>query len=325
MKLFLVVQMKHFLSCDWGTSSFRLKLVETGSLRTLADVQNTQGIASVNQSWQTAKNEQSRFLFYASVIASAITILENKLNHSLSGVPVILSGMVSSTLGMIQLPYKQLPFKTDGSDLKVERVEATKDFGHDVFVISGVCSDTDVMRGEETQIVGAVNPPSNNDEGLFILPGTHSKHIRVKNNVADAFRTYMTGELFAILSTNSTLTQGLVGGPENDNGDKASFIQGVKDSVNSNLLNGLFRVRTRFILDQLPASHNRNYLSGLLIGTEVKDLKGQRTSITVVSSNMGSIYKTAMQTLDINLPLTINSDPDVTVRGQSIIFANHRG
>ena len=316
--------MKHFLSCDWGTSSFRLKLVETGSLRTVADVQNTQGIASINQSWQTAKNEQNRFLFYASVIASAITILENKLNHSLSGVPVILSGMVSSTLGMIQLPYKQLPFKTDGSDLKVERVEATKDFGHDVFVISGVCSDSDVMRGEETQIVGAVDP-SNKDEGLFILPGTHSKHIHVKNNVADTFRTYMTGELFAILSTNTTLTQGLVGGPENDNGDKESFIQGVKDSVNSNLLNGLFRVRTRFILDQLPASHNRNYLSGLLIGTEVKDLKGQRTSITVVSSNMGSIYKTAMQTLDINVPLTINSDPDVTVRGQSIIFANHRG
>ena len=114
--------MKHFLSCDWGPSSFRLKLVETGTLKTLADVQNTQGIASVNQSWQTAKNEQYRFPFYASVIASAIAILENKLNNPLSGVPVILSGMASSTLGMIQLPYKQLPFKTDGSDLKVERV-----------------------------------------------------------------------------------------------------------------------------------------------------------------------------------------------------------
>jgi 2-dehydro-3-deoxygalactonokinase len=314
--------MKHFLSCDWGTSSFRLKLVETGTLKTLADVQNTQGIASVNQSWQTAKNEQNRFLFYASVIASAITILENKLNHSLSGVPVILSGMASSTLGMIQLPYKQLPFKTDGSDLKVERVEASKDFGHDVFVISGVCSDTDVMRGEETQIVGAVDP-SNKDEGVFILPGTHSKHIHVKNNVAYTFRTYMTGELFAILSINSTLTQGLVGGESEDN-DKASFIQGVKDSINSNLLNSLFRVRTRFVLDELPASHNRSYLSGLLIGTEVKDLKAQQTNITVVSSNIGNVYRAAMQTLDISVPLTIISDPDVTVRGQSIIFANHK-
>jgi 2-dehydro-3-deoxygalactonokinase len=315
--------MKHFLSCDWGTSSFRLKLVETGTLKTLADVQNTQGIASVNQSWQTAKNEQNRFLFYTSVIASAIAILENKLNNSLSGVPVILSGMASSTLGMIQLPYKQLPFKTDGSDLKVERVEASKDFGHDVFVISGVCSDTDVMRGEETQIVGAVDP-SNKDEAVFILPGTHSKHIHVKNNVAYTFRTYMTGELFAILSINSTLTQGLVGGESEDN-DKASFIQGVKDSINSNLLNSLFRVRTRFVLDELPASHNRSYLSGLLIGTELNDLKGLQTNITVVSSNIGNVYKTAMQTLDINVPLTIISDPDVTVRGQSIIFANHKG
>jgi 2-dehydro-3-deoxygalactonokinase len=313
--------MKHFLSCDWGTSSFRLKLVETGTLKTLAEVQNNQGVASTNLQWQEAAKGQSRFLFYTSVIASAVTMLEKKQNDSWSGVPVILSGMASSTLGMIQLPYKQLPFKTDGSDLKVERVEATKDFVHDVFIISGVCSDTDVMRGEETQIVGAVDP-STKDEGVFILPGTHSKHIHVKNNVAYTFRTYMTGELFAILSINSTLTQGLVGG-ESDENDKASFIQGVKDSINSNLLNSLFRVRTRFVLDELPASHNRSYLSGLLIGTELNDLKGLQTNITVVSSNIGNVYKTAMQTLDINVPLTIISDPDVTVRGQSIIFANH--
>ena len=320
--------MKHFLSCDWGTSSFRLKLVETRTLKTLAEVQNNQGVASTNLQWQEGApiniGGQSRFLFYTSVIASAVTMLEKKQNDSLSGVPVILSGMASSTLGMIQLPYKQLPFKTDGSDLKVERVEASKDFGHDVFVISGVCSDTDVMRGEETQIVGAVDP-KNKDEGVFILPGTHSKHIHVKNNVADTFRTYMTGELFAILSTNSTLTQSLVGDGGIDNGDKESFIQGVKDSVKSNLLNGLFRVRTRFVLDQLPASHNRNYLSGLLIGTEVNDLKGLQTNITVVSSNIGNVYKTAMQTLDINVPLSIIYDPDVTVRGQSIIIGNHRG
>jgi 2-dehydro-3-deoxygalactonokinase len=313
--------MKHFLSCDWGTSSFRLKLVETGTLKTLAEVQNNQGVASTNLQWQEAAKGQSRFLFYTSVIASAVTMLEKKQNDSWSGVPVILSGMASSTLGMIQLPYKQLPFKTDGSDLKVERVEATKDFVHDVFIISGVCSDTDVMRGEETQIVGAVDP-STKDEGVFILPGTHSKHIHVKNNVAYTFRTYMTGELFAILSINSTLTQGLAGGESDDN-DKASFIQGVKDSINSNLLNSLFRVRTRFVLDELPASHNRSYLSGLLIGTELNDLKGLQTNITVVSSNIGNVYKTAMQTLDINVPLTIISDPDVTVRGQSIIFANH--
>ena len=319
--------MKQFLSCDWGTSSFRLKLVETATLKTLAEVQNNQGIASTNLQWQESApiliEGQSRFHFYTSVIASAIALIEKKLDNSLSEVPVILSGMASSTLGMIQLPYKQLPFKTDGSDLKVERVEASKDFGHDVFVISGVCSDTDVMRGEETQIVGAVDH-SNKDEGVYILPGTHSKHIHVKNNVAGTFQTYMTGELFAILLHSSTLTQGLVGG-EIDDGDKESFIQGVKDSTKSNLLNGLFRVRTRFILDQLPASHNRNYLSGLLIGTEVKDLKGQRTNITIVSSNIGNIYKTAMQTLDINVPLTINSDPDVTVRGQAIIFSRHKG
>jgi 2-dehydro-3-deoxygalactonokinase len=316
--------MEHFLSCDWGTSSFRLKLIEADTLQTVGEVQNNCGIAATPLDWQKGTGAEDRFIFFASVIASAIGEVERKTNRKLSGVPVILSGMASSSLGMIQMPYKQLPFKTDGSDLKVERVEASKKFDHDVFIISGVCSETDVMRGEETQIVGIVDPLMQ-AEGWYILPGTHSKHIHVRNNVAFAFQTYMTGELFALLSNSSTLTQAVAGGGESDD-DKASFVQGVKDSIDFNLLSRLFRVRTRFLLDELPAPHNRNYLSGLLIGTEVKDLKGKKPgAITVVSSNIGEHYKTAIQTLNIDVPLSIRSDHDVTVRGQYRIFANHRG
>jgi len=305
--------MKYFLSCDWGTSSFRLKLVDTGSLKTLAEVQNNQGIASTNLQWQEAKG-QSRFLFYTSVIASAVTMLEKKQNNSLSGVPVILSGMASSTLGMIQLPYKQLPFRVDGSDLKVERVEASKDFGHDVFVISGVCSGVDVMRGEETQLVGSVDDDSTADT-LYIFPGTHSKHISVKDGIAHDFRTFMTGEIFALLAKNSTLTQSL--GDPADGINIEGFVAGVKDSMNSNILHQLFHVRSRFLLDNREPEDNRGYLSGVLIGSEVQDLaRSKMERIVIVSSGMGDHYNMAMQALKIGIPVSIISDRDVAVQGQ---------
>jgi 2-dehydro-3-deoxygalactonokinase len=312
--------MKHFLSCDWGTSSFRLKLVETSTLKTLAEVQNDQGIASTNLQWQRATNKESRFLFYRAVIASAVAEIEKQQKNSLSGVPVILSGMASSTLGMIQLPYKKLPFKTDGSDLNVERVEASKDFGHDVFVISGVCSDVDVMRGEETQLVGCVENASNTDT-LYILPGTHSKHIEVKDGIAFDFRTYMTGEIFSLLSKNSTLTQSL--GDIAEGISIEGFIAGVKDSAKSNLLHQLFHVRSRFLLDNKELEDNRGYLSGLLIGNEVLELSRRKVEkIVIVSSGMGDHYKMAIDVLNIEIPASIISDHDVAVRGQARIVSH---
>lgn len=317
--------MKHFLSCDWGTSSFRLKLVETATLKTLTEVRNNQGIASTNQQWQQQAPLQmggeGRFQFYRAVIASAVTELERKQDNSLSGVPVILSGMASSTLGMIQLPYKPLPFRTDGSDLNVERVEASKDFVHDVFVISGVCSDVDVMRGEETQLVGSVEDDSNPDT-LYILPGTHSKHIEVRDGIAHDFRTYMTGEIFSLLSKNSTLTQSL--GDIADGINIEGFIAGVKDSVNSNLLHQLFHVRSRFLLDNKGPEDNRGYLSGLLIGNEVLELSRRNVEkVVIVSSGMGDHYKMAMEALGISNPVSVISDSDVAVRGQLKIVSNN--
>ena len=315
--------MKQFLSCDWGTSSFRLKLVDAGTLRTVADVQNDSGIISTNENWRKIDKDQSRFLFYASVISSAISTLEKKVGHSLSGVPVILSGMASSSLGMVQLPYKQLPFRTDGSDLNVERIKTSKEFGHDVFIISGVCSTTDVMRGEETQLVGSVEGNSDAD-AIYILPGTHSKHIVVNGGVARDFKTYMTGEIFSLLSKNSTLSEAVTetSGDSKDTNVEA-FAEGVRNSQNSNILNSLFRTRARFLLDKLKPESNRSYLSGLLIGSEVRDLlKGKTEKIVVVSSGMGDHYKVAMQTLNVEASISVVSDLDVAIKGQLRIVSH---
>ncbi len=315
---------KQFLSCDWGTSSFRLKLVETNTLVVLSEVQNNNGIASTFSSWKQGGTEQSRFLFFAAVIKSSILLLESKLNKSLSGIPLVVSGMASSSLGMINLPYKQLPFKTDGSDVKLHCVKASRDFEHDVIVISGVCSETDVMRGEETQLVGAVHNELE-EEHIYIFPGTHSKHITVKENSVCDFKTYMTGELFALLSKNGTLAEAI--DSSNDVWDGRSiqsFKQGVEDSVKSNLLNSLFMVRTRFLLQNNLKELNYCYLSGLLIGHEVKDLSNRDLNgITLVSSTINNHYQMAMETLNIETPIRLIEDADVTVKGQFAILSRN--
>jgi 2-dehydro-3-deoxygalactonokinase len=316
--------MKQFLSCDWGTSSFRLKLVETKPFRILAETHNSNGISSTHSAWQQNGTDQNRFLFYATVIKASVSVLEEKVKFPLTGVPIVVSGMASSSLGMVTIPYKRLPFKTDGSDLELLWIKLSAGMAHDVIILSGACSEDDVMRGEETQLVGSVDPDPAHEQ-VYIFPGTHSKHITVRKGIVTGFRTYMTGEIFALLSTHGTLAEA-VQGVHNilDENTVQHFRRGVEDSTKSNLLHSLFTVRTRFLLQQHPGSLNHSYLSGLLIGSEVKDLINLNVQgITLVSSSMSKHYEIALRTLQVSVPLHIMPDEDVTVRGQLAIVSRH--
>ncbi len=314
---------RQFLSCDWGTSSFRLKLIETSSLRALAEIQNNHGISATYSSWKENGTDQNRFLFFASVIKSSIYLLEEQVNSPLSGIPIVLSGMASSSLGMVNLPYKQIPFKADGSDLDVQWVKSSPEFSHDVILISGACSETDVMRGEETQLVGSVHPDSAYEQ-VYIFPGTHSKHITVKSNNVSGFKTYMTGEIFALLSNSSTLAEAVSKTKRLNDDGVESFRQGVEESLKSNLLHSLFTVRTMFLLQKYPVEVNYNYLSGLLIGTELRDLIHQDfKSITLVSDTISDYYEMALRILKVPGAIRILKDEDVTVRGQFSIVSRH--
>jgi len=316
---------KQFLSCDWGTSSFRIKLIDTDTLTIRSEVHSNQGISATLLEWKKHESVHDRFSFFLEVIKSSILILEGKVNKSLSGLPVLLSGMASSSLGMITLPYKKLPFKTDGSDLTLHWVKATKGFQHDVIIISGVCSEADVMRGEETQLVGAIQKDIH-DEHMYIFPGTHSKHITVKGNRVSSFKTYMTGELFALLSKNGTLAEAV--GVVSDHLDEntiQSFRQGVEDTLKSNLLYSLFQVRAQYLLHNNSKDVNSSYLSGLLIGHEVKDVMNQNLNgITLVGKEIISHYQVAMKTLNIQIPISVLNDSDVTVKGQFTILSHNR-
>jgi 2-dehydro-3-deoxygalactonokinase len=285
--------MERFLSCDWGTSSFRLMLVEIAAARIIAGENSDHGIAKVFELWkQSGEPEDVRFFFYLDILRQHIDAFRKKLSFPLDGLPLVISGMACSTLGMIDLPYKEVPFSTDGSDLVTKLVAASEDFRHDIIFISGAKTGNDAMRGEETLLVGCF---PNEQEQVFIFPGTHSKHVTVKNgNVVD-IKTYMTGEFFELLSAKSILSASIEKTADlNNEKNKKALESGVKEGLHSNVLNSSFKVRTNHLFHKLSRQENYHYLSGLLIGSEIKEIAGHDSDITLVSnSHLRSHYEVA--------------------------------
>lgn len=293
--------MKHFLSCDWGTSSFRLRLVESDTLQVTSVEDREQGIANTYLSWKhSGKNEEERFCFFREIIERHINILQQKSSVSLINLPIVISGMASSSLGMMPLDYKEIPFHADGSDLAVKRIPATGEFKHEMILISGVKTHNDVMRGEETQMAGCDH--RRYKEAVFILPGTHSKHVFVSNGQVTGFKTYMTGELFDLLSKKSILSASVERGDGmSETKNAESFEAGVSLSGKSSLLHSAFSVRTNTLFEKISPVENYYYLSGLLIGAELTDLKNDidKKIILIADETMQPFYVAALQILNL--------------------------
>jgi 2-dehydro-3-deoxygalactonokinase len=146
-------------------------------------------------------------------------------------------------------------------------------FPYGFHLISGVCSDSDIIRGEETQMMGLAGEEAFYSRTIFILPGTHSKHIACENGKIAGFKTFMTGELFQVICDH-TILKTSIEKPPPDASDWEAFSEGVSRSQEGfSLLNDLFKIRTRDILDKTSPIQNYYYLSGLLIGEEMTMLK----------------------------------------------------
>ncbi len=313
--------MEKFLSCDWGTSTFRLRLIEAERLTIVEEERTSQGIAETFQLWtQSPKNEEGRLAFYLDIISSNIKLIEKKTSVTLDNLPLIISGMASSTIGMVDLPYKNIPFSTTGEDLEKLTIEASGDIKQKVVIISGVRTENDVMRGEETKLIGCA-AAKNTREHIYIFPGTHPKHVVVKNNQAIAFRTYMTGEFFELLSKKSILSASVKKGEIfKTKNNLESFAKGVEESIGSNLLHSSFLVRTNQLFNKFSLEENYFNLSGLLIGTELKDLSDTSRNIIVVGNPaLRDQYITALRILKLPKEggMVSNIDADeALVKGQ---------
>ncbi|MBS8227355.1 2-dehydro-3-deoxygalactonokinase, partial [Vannielia litorea] len=138
----------------------------------------------------------------------------------------------------------------------------------------------DVMRGEETQIAGFL-AGSPDFDGILCLPGTHSKWAHVSAGEIVSFRTFMTGELFSLLSSQSVLRHSLHG----EGWDEAAFLDAVPEAMSrpERLASALFSLRAAALLSDLPPAVARARLSGLLIGLELAAARpywlGQRVAL----------------------------------------------
>lgn len=298
---------KYFLSCDWGTSNFRLQLVDINKLVPLDSVNSDEGISGVYSLWRQSGID--RFDFYNSVLQKHITAIESRSGISLKDIPLVISGMASATIGMKELPYKIMPFSVDGSDIEYDIIDKT-------IIISGARTNDDVMRGEETQVIGLNVGLSG--EQYVILPGTHSKHVTISDGKAIGLQTYMTGEVFQLLSNKSILA-GSINQVNNFAELKEFFAAGLKRSISNNFLNSIFSVRTNILLNKVSPEQNYYYMSGLVIGEELKNVTTGHVFI-IGSTIMNELYAYALSVLNKDVKVDTISAEEAIFRGQHKIL-----
>lgn len=288
------------IGLDWGTSSFRASLIGADG-RVLDRLAAPEGIMHV---------EGGRFE------AAFARLLAPWAAHA--DLPLVASGMITSRNGWVETPYAALP--AGGADLAQAMVTHQTDDGRSVHFITGLASDTDgtpdVMRGEETQIVGAV--ASGIADGCFVMPGTHSKWVGVDQGRITRFATYMTGDVFAALRGHTILRALMQDAPFHDEGFRLGVTSGL--SAGSDLLNRLFHVRSMPLFGRLPAAASADYLSGMLIGAEIAGGSAglaAGTPVTIIGrDDLADRYETA---LEIAGRASRRAEPDIAARGHFTI------
>ena len=317
--------MEKIICCDWGTTSLRLAVYAVDVDEPLATVESTQGILGVNQLFLSASGESFRRDFFVEVLKKELVRLDTFIDPD---TPVIISGMASANIGIMPLPYAPVPFKLDGTSAIIQ---SFNDEGRTYHLISGCNTSSDIMRGEETQVVGVSHllGADHLEDALIILPGTHSKHALISNGVLTAFSTYMTGEIFCLLFTESILAQSVTPNDFSAPGCMQAFLEGVAKGSSNNILKSLFDVRIRAMFHQADSKLNFAYLSGQLIGAELADLNDNNLRQLVVcgSDNMVNAYLAALEKIfpaNDKPRITGLSATKATAAGQLLMYKSHR-
>jgi 2-dehydro-3-deoxygalactonokinase len=239
------------IGLDWGTSSLRAYLYDADG----------KVVASRQQSWGIRHLPEGGF-----------TAAWRAITQDWPACVAVAAGMVGSRQGWREVPYVDIPADAASIAKGMLRIEA--EAGRALWIAPGLRRNqpADVMRGEETQIIGALAlHQAYQANAVFILPGTHSKWATVIDGRIAAFDTVMTGELYALLTKHSILGAGL---PDNTAPFSLySFLRGlhaVKESREQGLFSRLFSTRALMLAGHLAAEEVPDFLSGLLIGEEFR-------------------------------------------------------
>ncbi len=333
---------RDFLSCDWGTTSFRLRWVSGSSGNVIREIREPFGVRSLHEELIRAgtDDEAARDRVFGGFLRAKAEALFAMEETPAAPLPLMISGMASSSVGWRELPYARAPFALDGRGWRVEELNWNHpDWIGPTYLISGVATEHEMMRGEESEIVGLMAAPELaglREQCLLILPGTHSKHVRIENGAVVDWRTFMTGELFDVLGRHSLLRASIDSSARGDSlseSDRTTFREGVRWAQQHGLAGGLFRVRTRAVLDSHPPAENSWFFSGLLIGAELTGLStgaGQPRIILAATSGLAEPYALALDIIVGNASRWIQLPADQveqTVTKAHALFLNgiHRG
>ncbi len=184
--------------------------------------------------------------------------------------PRLACGMVGARGGWREMPYLDLPADVRGLAAALGRVDAAD--GEPVHLVPGLRNPArpDVMRGEETQILGALAAGTSVVDATFVLPGTHCKWVAVRNGRVVDFRTAMTGELFSLLLRHSILGAGIEPDAAHGHARFADGVRAARESGAAGGLSRLFTARAAMLADTLAPADVPGWLSGLLIGEEIR-------------------------------------------------------
>jgi 2-dehydro-3-deoxygalactonokinase len=272
--------MRPLVAIDWGTSSLRgARLGEDGQV--LEERACERGILTV-------------------AAGGFPGVLHEVFGDWLAqpGALCLMSGMVGSRQGWREAPYCACPAGFADIAAALAWVEPER-----IAIVPGLSclhgGVPDVMRGEETQVFGALSLQGRG-AGLYVLPGTHSKWVQVQAGRIASFATFMTGEIYALLRRHSILARTM--DAADGDLDEAAFVQGVQHARGiGNLLQAAFSARTLALFDRLTPAAAPSYLSGLLIGEELRtqDLAAGQSVTLIGSETLTQRYALALAVMRV--------------------------
>jgi len=283
-----------FVAVDWGTSSFRAwRLAADGT--PLAHSRGPEGMQYCVSAG------------FAPVLAGHL----EKLVAS-GDLPVLICGMAGARQGWVEAPYLSTPSRLDRLYAGAVRV----DVPGDVRILPGIAhrdpACPEVMRGEETQILGAIE---DGFSGLVCIPGTHSKWIAIEDGSIVGLTTFMTGELFSVIAAHTILAHA-VDMATLPVRPSAAFHEALAttSSGNTELSSALFRLRAAQLLGFEQRADGAARLSGLLIGSEIAGAArryGRQPLRLIASSDLGALYEEALRRLGYEIEIV---DAEQTAR-----------
>ncbi|MFH1804721.1 MAG: 2-dehydro-3-deoxygalactonokinase [Pseudomonadota bacterium] len=268
-----------WIAVDWGTSNLRLWAMDQNNA-VLDRRESGQGLNKIGDGG------------FEAVLTELVS---GWLPEGNAKMPVVICGMAGAKQGWCEAPYCAVPVRPD--ELAAGAVSPSVDHAMlSVFILPGAkqVEDPDVMRGEETQLVGFMADMPGYD-GWICLPGTHSKWARVQNGAILSFRTYMSGEVYGVLAQNSILRHSMA-----DDWNAGFFRDAILLAADQpgDFLHRLFGIRAAGLVGNKTLPGGPAALSGYVIGAEIADIAPRLTpgsAIAIIGDGkLAALYETAL-------------------------------